>query len=29
MATRITTYDPKDIKLIKSRPIFTNFGTGL
>ena len=28
MATRITTYDPKDIKLIKSRPIFTNFGTG-
>ena len=29
MATRINTYDPKDIKLIKSRPIFTNFGTGL
>ena len=29
MATRINTYDPKDIKLIKSRPMFTNFGTGL
>ena len=27
MATRINTYDPKDIKLIKSRPMFTNFGT--
>lgn len=29
MATRINTYDPKDIKLIKSRPMFTNFGLGL
>ena len=29
MATRINTYNPKDIKLIKSRPMFTNFGTGL
>ena len=29
MATRINTYDPKDIKLIRSRPMFTNFGTGL
>ena len=29
MATRINTYDPKDIKLIRTRPMFTNFGTDL
>jgi len=27
MATRIETYKPEDIKLIKTRPMFTNFGT--
>ena len=27
MANRIEIYDPNDIKLIKSRPTFTNFGS--
>ena len=27
MATRIQTYKPEDIKLIRTRPMFTNFGT--
>ncbi len=27
MATRIQTYNPEDIKLIRTRPMFTNFGT--